>query len=196
MKAKILLIDNYDSFVYNIARYAVQLGAICKVVRHDAISIKAVREFAPSHIIISPGPCTPDQAGVSLEVIESLYQEVPILGICLGHQAIGQVFGGEVKRALQPMHGEGSLITHAGKGLFVGIKGPCWVGRYHSLIVDETNLSMELEITARSLENEVMAFSHKFYPLHGVQFHPESIMTKDGYKIMCNFINVAFNGVG
>jgi para-aminobenzoate synthetase component II len=188
VKTKILIIDNYDSFVYNIARYIIQLGGDCDVVRNDAITLDEIKDYDPTHIIISPGPCTPDKAGIILSLIKAVYRAIPILGICLGHQAIGQAFGGKIMRAIKPMHGEASLITHNEKGLFKGIENPVYIGRYHSLIVDETDLMTECCVVARSEEGEVMALAHQDYPIYGVQFHPESVLTTSGYQLFSNFI--------
>jgi len=186
---RVLLIDNYDSFVYNIARHVKQLGAEYEVVRNDAASIKDIVVFNPSHIILSPGPCAPDEAGLSLALVEDLYRDYPLLGICLGHQVIGQAFGGEIRRAINPMHGMSSPIFHMGEGLFRKVHSPVTVGRYHSLIVDESCLTNDILVTARSQEGEVMAISHKYYPVYGVQFHPESVLTECGYVLLNNFIN-------
>jgi para-aminobenzoate synthetase component 2 len=187
--SKVLLIDNFDSFVYNIARYVCQLGFQCEVFRNNELAIEDIIQYDPSHIIISPGPCTPDEAGISLSIVKELYQKFPILGICLGHQVIGQVFNAKILRALRPMHGRASLISHNQSGLFQGIENPIEVGRYHSLIVNENNLSKSMNVDARSAEGEVMAISHQCYPLYGVQFHPESVLTKCGYKLLINFLN-------
>lgn len=188
--SKVLLIDNYDSFVHNVGRYIGQLGFQRDVFRNDALTIQDIIDYNPSHIIISPGPCTPNEAGISLSLIKELYKIFPILGICLGHQAIGQVFNGKVERAKKPMHGRASFITHSCTGLFAGIPSPVQIGRYHSLIVNEKQLSQEIRVTARSQEGEVMALSHCYYPVHGVQFHPESVLTDCGYDILKNFLQI------
>jgi anthranilate synthase component 2 len=186
----ILLIDNYDSFVYNLARYVGELGKERVVKRNDAISLAEIEALQPSHIIISPGPCAPLQAGVSMEVIRHCGPRIPVLGVCLGHQAIGQVYGGVVTRAKKPMHGKASLITHAGVDVFAGLDNPLQVGRYHSLIVAEEGLPAVLEVTARSTENEIMGLRHRDYPVFGVQFHPESVLTKQGYGLLGNFLGL------
>lgn len=186
----ILLIDNYDSFVYNLARYVNELGFSCVVKRNDAISLAAISEMNPSHIIISPGPCTPNEAGISMDLIRAFAGIFPILGVCLGHQAIGQVYGATVSRARRPMHGKSSLITHAQKELFRGLENPLRVGRYHSLIVEAENFPEDLEITARCEMGEVMAIKHKKFPVMGVQFHPESVLTESGYALLNNFLQM------
>ncbi|MBI5447136.1 MAG: aminodeoxychorismate/anthranilate synthase component II [Gammaproteobacteria bacterium] len=187
----ILLIDNYDSFVYNLARYVGQLGYKRKVVRNDEITLNGIEKINPSHIIISPGPRAPDDAGISLEVIHQFFERVPILGICLGHQAIGQAFGGSVERAIKPMHGKSSYITHNKRTIFKDIVSPLKVARYHSLIVEKNSLlSSPLEIIAESEEGEVMGLQHKKYNVVGVQFHPESVLTDSGYKILSNFLEL------
>lgn len=186
----ILLIDNYDSFVYNLARYVGELGFQRQVRRNDAISCEEIKALNPSHIIISPGPCAPDHAGISMEVIRHFGSSVPILGVCLGHQAIGQVFGGVVTRAKNPMHGKSSLITHDGSGIFSGLNNDLKVARYHSLIVSEENFPSELRVTARCNRGEIMALQHRHYPVYGVQFHPESVLTQCGYDLLGNFLKV------
>lgn len=185
----ILLIDNYDSFVYNLARYVSELKFSPKVVRNNEISLEEITLLEPSHIILSPGPCAPLQAGISMAVVQEFSGKIPLLGVCLGHQAIGQVFGAKITRAKRPMHGKSSLIKHNGQGLFRNMPDFLTVGRYHSLIVDENNLSPEIEVSARSEENEVMAIAHKHFPLFGLQFHPESIMTEHGHKFIHNFLS-------
>lgn len=186
----IVLIDNYDSFVYNLARYVKELGHECTVVRNDQITAEEIiKLYAPTHIIISPGPCTPKESGVSLGVIEKLGQHLPILGVCLGHQAIGHVFGAAIIRAERPMHGKASLIWHTQTGLFENLENPLSVARYHSLIVAENNFPDVLSIDARSVEGEVMALHHKYLPIYGVQFHPESILTEGGYALLKRFLD-------
>ncbi|MDR3477553.1 MAG: aminodeoxychorismate/anthranilate synthase component II [Gammaproteobacteria bacterium] len=187
----ILLIDNYDSFVYNLARYVSELGFTYLVKRNDAITLAEIALMQPSHIIISPGPCAPLQAGISMEVIREFGSRIPILGVCLGHQAIGQVYGGIVERAKHPMHGKASLICHTGKGLFEGLESPLQVARYHSLIVSPEHLPDQLEITAQSAEGEIMGLAHRDYPVYGVQFHPESILTHCGHALLKNFLRIA-----
>ena len=186
----ILLIDNYDSFVHNLARYFNRLGPETRVVRNDAIDAQRIRRLGPSAIVISPGPCTPNEAGCSLAVVRDLSGEIPILGVCLGHQAIGAAFGGRIVRAPQPVHGRSSLITHPSRGLFAGLPSPLPVGRYHSLVVAEP-LPSELEVIARGQDGIVMALAHRRHPTFGVQFHPESILTEGGYDLLANFLRVA-----
>lgn len=186
----ILLIDNYDSFVYNLARYVSELGYEKMVVRNDKMTLNGILALKPSHIIISPGPGNPTQAGISMEVISHFGSSIPILGVCLGHQAIGQAYGGCIKRAKKPLHGKSALVTHDNKNLFLGLANPLKVGRYHSLIVSEEHFPEELEITARSLEGEIMGLKHRQYPVYGVQFHPESILTEQGYELLKNFFLV------
>ena len=186
----IVLIDNYDSFVYNIYQYLSELGEKVKVYRNDEITVAKLRSMKNlKAIVISPGPGRPDNAGCSLEVIEELYRETPMLGICLGHQAIAQVFGGDVIRAKRQLHGKSSLISHNSKGLFKGIPNNFSVIRYHSLIVDNDTFPKSLKITARSDDGYVMSLQHNKYPLYGVQFHPESHMSECGYKIFQNFLS-------
>jgi para-aminobenzoate synthetase component 2 len=184
----ILLIDNYDSFVYNLARYVGELGYERLVKRNDAISLAEIESLQPSHIIISPGPCEPLAAGISMDVIRHFGVRIPVLGVCLGHQAIGQVYGGNVVRAKKPMHGKSSLITHNEKNIFSGLENPLQVGRYHSLIVADENLPHVLVVTARSAEGEIMGLQHSEYPVFGVQFHPESVLTQQGYLLLENFL--------
>lgn len=184
----ILLIDNYDSFVYNLARYFEILGCEKKVIRNDHITIKQIEQLNPSSIVISPGPCAPAEAGISKKVIEVFHKDIPILGVCLGHQAIGEVFGATVCRALRPMHGMSSTITFKPKGIFANFVSPMEVARYHSLIVSNQNFPDCLEITAFSEENEIMAIQHREYPVYGVQFHPESILTKHGLALIEHFL--------
>ena len=184
----ILLIDNYDSFVYNLARYIGELGYARCVKRNDSISLAEISDLNPSHIIISPGPCAPLQAGISIDVIKRFGTKVPILGVCLGHQAIAAAYGGKIVRAQYPMHGKASIITHHEKDLFKGVLNPLCVGRYHSLIVDEKTLSSELEVTARCDKGEIMGLRHKEFPVFGVQFHPESVLTQDGHALLRNFL--------
>lgn len=183
----ILIIDNYDSFVHNIARYFVELGEKVHVVRNDEVEDKHLKAKA---IVISPGPCTPNEAGVSLQVIREHSGKLPILGVCLGHQAIGQVFGGKVVRARQPMHGDYSEISHDSSGVFEGLPQHVHVGRYHSLIVEDVDAT-ELKITARSEDGAIMGLTHKTHPTFGVQFHPESILTTHGYEMFKNFLRAA-----
>jgi anthranilate synthase component II len=185
----IAVIDNYDSFTYNLVQYLGELGADVRVFRNDAIDPGELESLDPSHIVISPGPGEPSDAGISNEVIRRLGPEHPTLGVCLGHQCIAQVFGGIVTRAPRLMHGKTSAIHHYGEGLFLGIPSPFNATRYHSLIVDEA-LPEELEITAFTTANEIMGLRHKSYPIYGVQFHPESILTQYGRQILINFLSV------
>ncbi len=187
----ILLIDNYDSFVHNLARYLRRLGADAHVVRNDAVDAEAVRRLAPRAIVLSPGPCAPQQAGCSLEVVRRLHREVPLLGICLGHQAIAEALGGRIVRAPQPMHGRASAIEHGGTDLFQGLPSPLGVGRYHSLCVDPTEVPGELTVTARSADGVVMGLAHRRYPVFGLQFHPESVLTDGGFTLLANFLRCA-----
>ena len=180
----ILLIDNYDSFVHNVARYFVELGAAVEVVRNDEVEPHHLKAKA---IVISPGPCAPKEAGQSLEIVRSQAGRRPILGICLGHQVIGEAFGGKVVRAKHPMHGDFSSVSHAGDGVFDGLPSPLTVGRYHSLIVEETE-NTPLQVTARSEDGEIMGLRHESLPVFGVQFHPESILTEHGYDMLRNFL--------
>lgn len=186
----ILLIDNYDSFVHNLARYVRRLGTDSHVVRNDAIDAAGIRALKPCAIIISPGPCAPAQAGCSLDVIRGLRDEVPILGICLGHQAIGEAFGGRVVRSA-PVHGRTAQVQHDGTELFAGLPSPLTVCRYHSLCVDEASLPRDVRVTARSDDGVVMGLQHAMRPIFGVQFHPESILTEGGYRILANFFRAA-----
>lgn len=182
----ILLIDNYDSFVHNLARYVGELGRDRRVVRNDAITIDEISAARPQAIIISPGPCTPNEAGISIDVVRRLGARTPILGVCLGHQCIGQVYGGEVKRAQRPVHGSTSLIHHNGESLFEGLPNPLQAARYHSLIVELPDDS-ELDVTATSENGEIMAVAHRRHPVFGVQFHPESVLTEHGHAQLANF---------
>ncbi len=189
----ILIIDNYDSFVYNLARYVARLGRKHTVKRNDAISIDEIGDLTPEAIIISPGPCTPKEAGISLDVIKHFGEKIPILGVCLGHQAIGEVYDGKTIRADKPVHGKSSIITHDDSALFEDIPSPVQVGRYHSLTVSlpEKSDNNPLIITARCESNNIMAMNHKTNPVYGVQFHPESVLTPKGDKIIKNFLNIA-----
>ena len=187
----LLLIDNYDSFVFNLARYFQRLGQRTRVVRNDAIDVSSVRAMKPQAVIISPGPCTPTEAGASLEIVRQLHRELPILGVCLGHQAIAQALGGRIVRANEPVHGRPSPISHNQDGLFAGIPNPTTACRYHSLVVERDRLPAELEITAALEDGTIMALAHRQYPTFGVQFHPESILTEFGYRILANFLALA-----
>jgi anthranilate synthase component 2 len=187
----ILLIDNYDSFTYNLYQYLCELGADVVVRRNDAISVHDIRGLRPERIVISPGPCTPVEAGISIDVIQELAGQVPILGVCLGHQAIGAAFGGDVVRAPVVMHGKVSKISHDGRGLYAGLPNPFTATRYHSLIVSEDTLPEELEITARAEDGLIMGLRHRECEIHGVQFHPESILTTGGHRLLANFIGAS-----
>jgi len=184
----ILVIDNYDSFTYNLVQYLGQLGEDIIVKRNDEIDIAGIEALAPDHIMISPGPCSPNEAGISLQVIDHFKGVIPMIGICLGHQSIGQAFGGEVVRAEQLMHGKTSQIHHDGKSLFEGLPSPFTATRYHSLIVRRESLPDCLEITAETEEGEIMGLRHKQYPIEGLQFHPESIITEHGLRMLENFL--------
>lgn len=186
----ILILDNYDSFVYNLSRYICELGFETYVCRSDKISVSDVEMLQPKAIVISPGPCTPNEAGISLAVLKQLGHKTPILGICLGHQAIGQAFGGTITKALCPTHGKARPIHHNSDGIFKGIPTPLTVGRYHSLIVSKDNFPSELMITSNSEEGEIMSLQHKVYKIYGLQFHPESVLTEHGYKLLKNFLNI------
>ncbi len=185
----VLMIDNYDSFTYNLVQYFGELGEDVRVVRNDALSVPALTALAPSAIVISPGPCTPNEAGVSLDVIGELAGRVPIFGVCLGHQAIGQAFGGKVVRAREIMHGKTSMIHHDGKGVFKGVPNPFEATRYHSLIVDRASIPAELEISAETDDGIVMGLRHREFAVEGVQFHPESILTASGHDLLRNFLD-------
>lgn len=184
----ILVIDNYDSFTYNLVQYLGELGEEVKVFRNDEIDTAGIKALAPDHILISPGPCTPNEAGISLEVINHFKGIIPIFGVCLGHQAIGQAFGGEVVRAERLMHGKTSPIHHLGTSVFEGLPIPFTATRYHSLLVEKEGLPDCLEITAWTEEGEIMGLRHKEYPVEGVQFHPESIITDHGHQMLRNFL--------
>jgi anthranilate synthase component 2 len=185
---KLLVIDNYDSFTYNLVHFLGDLGADSTVVRNDKITLDEIADMAPEGIVLSPGPATPNEAGICLAVIDRFKQTIPILGVCLGHQAIGQAMGGDVIRAPELMHGKTSPITHTGKGLFRGLNSGFEATRYHSLIVKRETLPDCLEITAWTAEGEIMGLMHQQHPVHGVQFHPESILTQDGKRILENFL--------
>ena len=184
----LLVIDNYDSFTYNLVQYLGELGQEVRVVRNDGIAAADVAGLAPSHIVVSPGPCTPNEAGISLDVIKMYAGKIPILGVCLGHQSIGQAFGGKIVRAARVMHGKTSMIHHDGKGVFSGLPNPFEATRYHSLLIERASIPDSLEITAHTAENEIMAVRHKTLPVEGVQFHPESFLTKAGKDLLANFI--------
>jgi anthranilate synthase/aminodeoxychorismate synthase-like glutamine amidotransferase len=184
----LLVIDNYDSFTYNLVQYLGEMGQEVRVVRNDELPAAEIAALAPSHLVISPGPCTPNEAGISLEVIKTYAGKIPILGVCLGHQAIGQAFGGKVVRAARVMHGKTSQISHDGKGLFTGLPNPFEATRYHSLIIERSSVPDSLDVTAETAEKEIMAVRHKTLPVEGVQFHPESFLTTCGKDLLRNFI--------
>lgn len=189
----LLMLDNYDSFTYNLVQYLGELGADVKVVRNDETTVNEIDALAPERIVVSPGPCTPNEAGVSLELLKHFAGKVPTLGVCLGHQSLGQAFGGEVVRAREPMHGKTSLVYHKGEGVFAGLPNPFTVTRYHSLVVKRETLPECLEITAWTQHedgtmDEIMGLRHREYMLEGVQFHPESILTEYGHDLLANFL--------
>ena len=193
----ILMIDNYDSFTWNVVQYLGELGAEVKVVRNDEIAADAIEALAPAKIVISPGPCTPNEAGISLEVIRRFAGRIAILGVCLGHQCIGQAFGGRIVRARQVMHGKTSLIHHAGTGVFRGLANPFQATRYHSLVIEKESCPERLEVTAWTVDehgrlDEIMGVRHRDLAIEGVQFHPESILTEHGHALLANFLGVAW----
>ena len=186
----LLVIDNYDSFTYNLVQYFGEMGAEMEIFRNDQVSIKEIRKLKPERICISPGPCTPREAGISCDVIRKFGENIPVLGVCLGHQCIGDVFGGDVVRADRLMHGKTSPVFHNGEGLFRGISNPFEATRYHSLIVKRDTFPEDLEITAWTEEDEIMGLRHRELPIYGVQFHPESILTEEGKKLLQNFLDL------
>jgi anthranilate synthase component II len=187
----LLLIDNYDSFAHNLARYFVRLGQATQIVRNDAVDVAGVRAMRPAAIVISPGPCTPREAGASLDIVRELHADVPMLGVCLGHQVIAEALGGRVVRASVPLHGQASQVVHDRSGVFEGIPSPLAAGRYHSLVVDPPSLPGDLRATAWTADRVLMAFEHAHLPVFGVQFHPESILTEHGYELLANFLRLA-----
>jgi anthranilate synthase component 2 len=187
----LILIDNYDSFTYNLVHYLGELGATCQVFRNDKITVADVIKRRPKAIVLSPGPCTPNEAGICLELIEKAGPKIPILGVCLGHQAVGQVYGGKVVRAPVLMHGKLSKITNTGKGVFKGLPRSFEVTRYHSLIVEREGLPNTLTVTAKTADGTIMGLQHKTHPVHGVQFHPESIASEHGHALLANFLELA-----
>ena len=189
----LLLLDNYDSFTYNLAQYFGELGAELFIRRNDEISLDEIERLAPHHICISPGPCTPGEAGISKEVVQRFGARTPVLGVCLGHQCIAEVYGGTVVRAARLVHGKSSTITHRGTSVLADLPNPFEAGRYHSLTVARDSLPSCLEATAESEDGEIMALRHRELPVHGVQFHPESILTRDGKKILANFLALSPN---
>ncbi len=186
----ILMIDNYDSFTFNIVQYLGELGAEVKVVRNDQITVEEAEKLRPTKILVSPGPCSPAEAGVSCDIIRHFGSKLPVFGVCLGHQALGYVYGGKVIRADRLMHGKTSPILHSGKGVLKGMPNPFDAIRYHSLLVERKSLPAELEITAETKEGEIMGLQHRTLPVYGVQFHPESILTQDGKRILQNFLEI------
>jgi anthranilate synthase/aminodeoxychorismate synthase-like glutamine amidotransferase len=187
----LLVIDNYDSFTYNLVQYLGELGQQVRVVRNDEVAVEDIERMFPEYIVISPGPCTPDEAGISLDVVRRLAGKIPILGVCLGHQAIGQAFGGKVIRAKEVVHGRTSRVFHDDKGIFAGLPNPFEATRYHSLVVERSSLPDCLEITAKTWDEEVMGLRHKSMPVEGLQFHPESFLTKVGKDLLRNFLRLA-----
>ncbi|APQ12980.1 anthranilate synthase component II [Pseudomonas oryzihabitans] len=189
----LLMLDNYDSFTYNLVQYLGELGAEVKVVRNDEVPVEALEDLAPERIVVSPGPCTPNEAGISLATLERFAGKLPVLGVCLGHQSLGQAFGGEVVRAREPMHGKTSPVYHKGEGVFAGLPNPFTVTRYHSLVVKRETLPDCLEITAWTQHpdgsiDEIMGLRHREFMIEGVQFHPESILTEHGHDLLANFL--------
>ena len=187
----ILVVDNYDSFTYNLVHYLNELGAETLVYRNDALSVEEALGLKPDGVLLSPGPCTPNEAGICLDLLAAAPDDLPILGVCLGHQAIGQAYGGQVVRAKAIMHGKTSPIEHTGKGIFEGLPNPVTATRYHSLSVEPSTMPAVLEVTAWTDDGEVMGFQHKTKPVHGVQFHPESIATEGGHAMLANFLKLA-----
>ncbi|HEX7487385.1 MAG TPA: aminodeoxychorismate/anthranilate synthase component II [Anaeromyxobacteraceae bacterium] len=185
---RLLLVDNYDSFTFNLVQYLGELGAAVEVHRNDQIDVAGIRARRPDGVVLSPGPCTPDEAGVTLPVIRALGGELPILGVCLGHQAIGQAYGGRVVRNARIVHGKASPVRHRGRGLFAGLPSPFAAGRYHSLVVERATLPRDLTITAWTDEGEIMGLRHRRLPVEGVQFHPESILTDGGKRLLANWL--------
>ena len=187
----VVIVDNYDSFTYNLFQYLAEAGAKVDVYRHDQITVDGIRDLKPSHVVISPGPKTPDEAGISLDVIREMAGEVPILGVCLGHQAIGQAFGGTVVRGSEPVHGKTSEIAHDGRTVFAGLPDPMTATRYHSLVVERASLPDVLEVSAWCDGDVIMGLRHKTLPVEGVQFHPESILTGEGRSLLGNFLKAS-----
>ena len=188
MKAKILMVDNYDSFTYNIVQYFGELGAAVRVARNDEVSLADIAAHAPTHLVISPGPCSPAEAGISVAAIQHFAGKLPILGVCLGHQAIGAAFGGKIIRAQQLMHGKTSVISTTQQGVFAGLPAQFTVNRYHSLAIERSSCPAELELTAWTEDGEIMGVRHRSLPIQGVQFHPESILTEHGHAMLKNFL--------
>ncbi|MHB1942493.1 MAG: anthranilate synthase component II [Acidiferrobacteraceae bacterium] len=185
----LLMIDNYDSFTYNLVQYLGELGADVRVFRNDQITVDDIRDLRPDGIVISPGPCTPNEAGISVDTIQELGAEIPVLGVCLGHQSIGQAYGGRIVRARTLMHGKTSPIRHDGRGVFAGLPDPFTATRYHSLVIERASLPDCLEVSAWTEDGEIMGVRHREHPIEGVQFHPESILTEHGREVLSNFLN-------
>jgi anthranilate synthase component 2 len=186
----LLMIDNYDSFTYNLVQYLGELGADVRVYRNDALTLEQIAAWKPEKIVISPGPCTPSEAGICVPLIQRFGGKVPILGVCLGHQAIGQAFGGRIVRAVRVMHGKLSAVTHRGEGVFEGLTSPLTATRYHSLVIERASLPSCLEITAESEDGDIMGVRHRQLAIEGVQFHPEAILTQQGHELLANFLKV------
>jgi anthranilate synthase component 2 len=186
----VFVLDNYDSFTYNLVQYMGELGAEMTIRRNDELTVDEVETLAPERVLLSPGPCTPQEAGISIDLIQRFAGKVPILGVCLGHQAIGAAFGGDVVRAPKLMHGKTSEVEHDGKTIFTGIDSPMTCTRYHSLIVSDQNLPADLEVSARTADGTIMGLRHRQYPVEGVQFHPESVLTDDGKRLIKNFLEL------
>ena len=184
----LLMLDNYDSFTYNLVQYLSELGADVRVYRNDAITVEQVAELGPAQIVVSPGPCTPNEAGISVPLIQRFAGQIPILGVCLGHQAIGQAFGGRIVRAQRVMHGKISPVTHDGRGVFAGVPAPFAVTRYQSLAIERASVPEALEITATADDGEIMGVRHRTFAVEGVQFHPEAILTEHGKRLLANFL--------
>ena len=187
-RRRLLVVDNYDSFTYNLVQYLGELGERPEVVRNDAVTLAEVASMSPLGVVISPGPCTPSEAGISTDLVRELGSELPVLGVCLGHQCIGEAYGASIVRAPLVMHGKLSAIHHDGKGVFAGLSDPFTATRYHSLVIDPTTVPVGLEVTARTADGVIMGVRHREHPVEGVQFHPESILTEGGHQILSNFI--------
>jgi anthranilate synthase/aminodeoxychorismate synthase-like glutamine amidotransferase len=194
--ARVLVLDNYDSFVHNVARYLRELGREVEVLRNDALSVDEIVERAPSHVVLSPGPCTPDEAGVSVALVRELGGRIPLLGVCLGHQAVARAYGGRLVRSPSPTHGRASAVHHGGQGILAGLPNPFAGGRYHSLSVDPEGIPSDLEVTAWTEAGEVMAIRHRKHPVWGVQFHPESVLTQGGHRLLGAFLELETAPVG
>ena len=189
----VLMIDNYDSFTWNLVQYLRELGASTQVVRNDALTLDEIEALAPAQVVISPGPCTPTEAGISVALIQALPLDRPLLGVCLGHQSIGTAFGAKIVRANRPMHGKTSSVEHDGKGVFAGIPSPFTVNRYHSLVIEEASRPDCLQVSARAEDGAIMGVRHRHRPIEGVQFHPESLLTEHGHQLLGNFLAFSAN---